>query len=70
MPPSAWSRSRQFTADTKCLDEITNAMNKYSCVYARLCGEVLDAEFREMAAVRANMDPKVILLAPCWPRLS
>ena len=34
----------------------------------RLRDEVLDLDFPEMAAARANMDPKVILPEPRWPK--
>ena len=64
---TAWLRP-VILDSARCLDEITDAVNDYAGERDRLRDEVLDLDFPEMAAARANMDPKVILPEPRWPK--
>jgi hypothetical protein len=62
---------RPSTLDSaRRLNEITDAVNDYAAERDRLRDEVLDLDFPEMAAARANMDPKVMLPEPRWPKSS
>ena len=66
---TAWLRPSTLDS-TRCLNEITDAVNDYTGERDRLRDEVLDVDFPEMAAARANMDPKVILPEPRRPKFS
>jgi hypothetical protein len=69
LDPTGTAWLRPVTLDSaRCLDEITDAVNDYAVERDRLRDEVLDLDFPEMAAARANMDPKVILPEPRWPK--
>jgi AbiV family abortive infection protein len=60
---------RPVTLDSaRCLDEIADAVNDYAAQRDRLRDEVLALDSPEMAAARANMDPKAILPEPRWPK--
>jgi AbiV family abortive infection protein len=60
---------RPVTLDSaQCFNEIDEAINDYAGQYNLLHGEVLASEFPEMAAALANMEPKVILPKPRWPK--
>ena len=64
---TAWLRPSTLNS-AQCLDEITDAVNDYAGERDRLRDEVLDLDFPEMVAARANMDPKVMLPEPRWPK--
>ena len=68
LDPTGTAWLRPVTLDSaRCLDGITDAVNDYAVERHRLRDERLDLDFPEMAAARANMDPKVILPEPRWP---
>ncbi|MGH9932321.1 MAG: hypothetical protein ACREA9_24225, partial [Pyrinomonadaceae bacterium] len=66
---AAWLRPSTLDS-ARCRDEITDAVNDYAAERDRLRDEVLDLDFPEMSAARANMDPKAILPEPHWLKFS
>lgn len=62
-----WSRP-QLIPREPALETLTQANNDYSMEIARLGDEVIETDFREMAAVRHAMNPKPVLLTPTLPR--
>lgn len=64
---TAWLRPS--TVDSaRCLDEIYGAANDYAGEYDKLRDDVIDADFPEMAAARAGMNPNLTLPEPRWPK--
>ena len=64
-----WLRPSDFDS-RRAFEEIIDAVNDYAAERDRVRDDVIDQDYPEMAAARANMRPKAVLPKPARPTLA